>query len=247
VKYVSYSLYGSNDIYKYGLIRNIDSVFKLLPDYKPLVYLEKDADESFKHKLASLGAEVRTQDKYWHENGMFWRFQAIFEKNAERILVRDCDSDIIERDVAAVREWENSKFVFHIMRDHPLHTAPILGGMWGAVVEPTKKHFDRCDFLSYGKNKGQDQLYLASLYPALKNLSLIHDSFFRFEKTSKRFPTERVAGEFVGESLDELGRPLSKESRDLLFRVEGSRLQMEICDFRFRFQMLKTQVKYRFG
>ena len=33
----------------------------------------------------------------------------------------------------AVEEWIHSGKSFHIMRDHPYHSAVVLGGMWGGV------------------------------------------------------------------------------------------------------------------
>ena len=47
---------------------------------------------------------------------------------------RDLDSLITEREAAAVLEWQQPEYdnrPVHIMRDHPSHGVPILGGMWG--------------------------------------------------------------------------------------------------------------------
>ena len=38
---------------------------------------------------------------------------------------------ILQREVDAVRVWEKSGKIMHIMRDHPHHTVLILGGMYG--------------------------------------------------------------------------------------------------------------------
>jgi hypothetical protein len=43
---------------------------------------------------------------------------------------RDLDSQLNEREVAALQEWLQSGTAMHIMRDHPLHTWPILGKLW---------------------------------------------------------------------------------------------------------------------
>ena len=44
------------------------------------------------------------------------------------MLSRDVDSNISEREVAAVKQWLNSDASFHVMRDHPQHGVFILAG-----------------------------------------------------------------------------------------------------------------------
>lgn len=222
MKYVSYSLYGLDPVYREGLVRNILSVQRLLPDYVPIAYLSVEQDDDFVQKLRGLGAKVVVESDDWPRNGMFWRFLVIFEDAAERILIRDCDSDILERDVAAVRAWELSEKSFHIMRDHPLHAAPIMGGMWGAKVDFLRPLVNKSDFMRYTDSKGLDQEYLAMLYPKVVSRSLIHDSIFRYERGARRFPIERKNLEFLGEPLDEFGHPTSLEARVLLERFEKS-------------------------
>ncbi len=54
----------------------------------------------------------------------------------DAILCRDLDSHITPREVAAVEEFFSyPKLTFHTMRDNPAHTAPVMGGMWGAKVD----------------------------------------------------------------------------------------------------------------
>lgn len=222
MKYVSFSLYGLNPVYREGLIRNILTVQSVLPDYVPVAYISAEQDGEFIQRLRGLGARVLIQSDDWPRNGMFWRFLVIFEESAERILVRDCDSDILEREVAAIRAWETSEESFHIMRDHPLHAAPIMGGMWGAKVDFLRPIVNKDDFMRYGESKGLDQEYLALLYPKVVNSALIHDSIFRYERRSRSFPIERKNLEFLGEPLDEFGQPASVEARALLGRFEKS-------------------------
>ena len=62
---------------------------------------------------------------------MTWRFLVLGDPTVRKFASRDLDSQISGRERDAVRQWENSEFLFHGMRDHPHHYAPILGGMWG--------------------------------------------------------------------------------------------------------------------
>ncbi len=56
-------------------------------------------------------------------------------------LSRDLDSTIAEREAEAVKEFLHSNSSFHVMRDHPAHTAEVLGGMWGAKANELRPEF----------------------------------------------------------------------------------------------------------
>ena len=66
-------------------------------------------------------------------NGMFWRFQPLGDPTVEVFGSRDSDSFLSEREEASVRAWLRSGEQFHVMRDGPFHSIPVLGGLWGAV------------------------------------------------------------------------------------------------------------------
>ena len=62
---------------------------------------------------------------------LIWRFLPILDPNVDILLSRDLDSTITSREVEAVKQFLNSSKDFHIMRDHPNHIQPIMGGLWG--------------------------------------------------------------------------------------------------------------------
>jgi hypothetical protein len=61
-------------------------------------------------------------------NPMNWRYLASMNSQIDRILIRDIDAEIIPREQAAVQQWLESEFTFHVMRDHQFHAEPIMGG-----------------------------------------------------------------------------------------------------------------------
>ena len=67
-----------------------------------------------------------------------WRFLPAIDDQVELLFVRDLDSHISQREVDAVQEFLNSTEDFHVMRDHPQHDVPILGGTWGIKLEKNK-------------------------------------------------------------------------------------------------------------
>merc|ERR1712018_1118233 len=73
-------------------------------------------------------------------NGMLWRFLPLLDQLVDVVLVRDLDSRLSAREAAAVTDWLNdTQFAVHVMRDHPSHSWPMLGGMWGARFDSLKK------------------------------------------------------------------------------------------------------------
>lgn len=64
----------------------------------------------------------------------------------DRFMVRDLDSIISSREIAAVKVWLKSGKTYHMMRDHPYHTVVILGGNGSFItksyiLQVKKKYF----------------------------------------------------------------------------------------------------------
>jgi len=220
----SFSVYGSDPKYITGAIQNALDIQKLGSSYKSVFYCGKSIPESVIQNLELAGGIVRRESEGWHPNGMFWRFQAQAEFFYSNVMFRDTDSRISLREIEAVKEWLNSDKDLHIMRDHPFHNAKILGGMWGAKAGCNSLLEILPKYDSFGASHGQDQVFLMKVvYPEFRDRAFIHDSFYKFESNSKPFPTKRLLGEFVGESLDELGN-YNPKLRKILKAAESSRL-----------------------
>ena len=75
------------------------------------------------------------------------------------MIVRDTDSRLGIREKLAVDEWLDSGKKLHIMRDHPYHRVPMLGGMWGCRPVLMDGLFDKIDqhIKSNPDEKGSDQ------------------------------------------------------------------------------------------
>ena len=54
-------------------------------------------------------------------NRMVWRNLPLLDDQADNLMVRDLDSEINMREVAAVQQWRQSNYTFHVMRDHQHH------------------------------------------------------------------------------------------------------------------------------
>ena len=57
-------------------------------------------------------------------NPRLWRYLPMMDPLVNRIMSRDIDAEIIEREATAVRQWLLSNYTFHIIRDHHFHCYP---------------------------------------------------------------------------------------------------------------------------
>jgi len=210
-KYVSFSLWGDEDIYNIGAIRNAQLMKEIYPGWKMIVFHDVTVpDSTIKelNKLDVITKDVTSLDLY----GMFWRFLVIDYDDCELAIFRDTDSRITEREQDGVLEWISSKKTLHVIRDHPAHRIPfgndqpgILGGMWGIKgnVLPikemiTKYHHDKD--LRYGS----DQNFLKVVYNVFQNDMFLHDEF----SGGNKFKLDRINGSFIGERIDVNDKPL---------------------------------------
>lgn len=66
---------------------------------------------------------------------VIWRFLPLLDPTVNRIMSRDTDSLVLDREVDAVNEWLQSGTSFHIMRDYVGHCLPILAGISEVYLE----------------------------------------------------------------------------------------------------------------
>lgn len=136
-KYISFCLYGDNPLYSDGLIENLKIGRSVYPTWQPIVYLEERKRTELEPVIESYGVQVipvpssHLSERQLLIRGMFWRLKALDISDASHVIFRDCDSRVSMRESLAVNAWLDSNTDFHFMYDHPYHTVPILGGMWG--------------------------------------------------------------------------------------------------------------------
>jgi len=195
---VSYSLWGDNPKYTEGAIKNALGTAQWYHGWECRIYYADvpqviiDELQKFDHvNLINMG------DGKGNWMGMFWRF---FAADSDDIVIsRDTDSRVSEREAAAVHEWLQSGESFHIMRDHPYHGTPILGGMWGARDGILKGITYKVEAFHKEDRWQIDQDFLKTIiHPEVKNFAMTHDPIFEY----KAFPTKRQDGEYVGKAFN---------------------------------------------
>src|SRR6056300_1044628 len=116
-KYISYSLWGTNKVYTYGIIENVLDAKKFYEGWIVRVHYNDTVPENIVEWLKSQdNVELVHHDSIDSKaSNMFWRFEDYFIKDAT-VLIRDADSRFSQREVDCVNEWLASTKDFHIIR-----------------------------------------------------------------------------------------------------------------------------------
>lgn len=214
-KIISFSIWGSNPKYTLSAETNIDLAAELYPGWTCRFYVDETVPFDIRENL-SKRSEVIIMPKSDGHYGMFWRFMPLDDSEVERFIVRDTDSRLSIREREAVREWEESDKVFHVMRDNIWHNVvPVPGGMWGATSDfrPDYKNMlenwlssngHRLFSHPRGKYFFLDQSFLAErIWPLVINKSFAHESFkSTYGGYKKDFPIKNKDGMFVGQPYE---------------------------------------------
>jgi len=209
-KVISFSLWGNKPMYNIGAIKNAELAKVFYPDFECWFYIHEETVPSITiEELSKLD-----NTKIILKNGdlskckpMMWRFESIDEHDVEIMISRDTDTRILLREKLAVDEWLNSDKLFHIMRDHPHHQSIIQAGMFGAKkIQSIPSWNNLIIQKKFNGEKECDQDFLAEIiYPLVKDISLIHASFNKYEDYCKLFPIPycneyKFVGEYVYEN-----------------------------------------------
>ena len=200
-KVISYSLWGDKPKYTIGAIKNAELANNIYPGWISRFYIGNTVPNNIVDIISSIpNTELIFMDSENNWKAMFWRFTSCYDETVDISIFRDTDSRLSMREKYAVDEWLKSNKTFHIMRDHPYHRYPMLGGMWGYKknnaydIKTLLNNFNTID--SYGTDY---QFFIEKLYPLIGNDKVVHDEFF----DKKPFPKPRENKEFVGDVFDE--------------------------------------------
>ena len=198
-KVIAFSLWGSDPKYCVGAVKNAELTSKIYPGWEPWFYCGSSVPKDYMTEIESNGGTIISRPESGDWTGMFWRFEPISHPEVDVMISRDTDSRLSLREKFAVDEWMKSEKLFHVMRDHPAHATPILGGMWGAKkpILGDMKHL----ITAYSKGNfwQVDQNFLKDVvWPRVQYTTMTHDEFF----AKIAFPTKRQNYEFVGDVFD---------------------------------------------
>lgn len=230
-KIISFSLWSDNPKYNVGAIRNAELAQKIYNGWTCRFYVA-NTPVNFPPAVETLqtmsNVEIVRLDNYRADWGlMLARLNPAADPDVEYMISRDCDSRLSLREKAAVDEWIASDKLFHTMHDHPHHSVPILGGMFGikcqnipAIEFPYEAHKW---FINHQERWQVDQDFLTQeIWPIVKDDCMNHDQFFQHIWGGIPFPTLRQGLEFVGQVFDE-NEVTVAEHQNMLFKYLKAR------------------------
>ena len=180
---IAFSLFGQLPKYCEVAILNAERRQAIYPDWTCRFYVDDTVPAPVLERLKKFGAEVVPVDpdmRSWP--GPMWRFAAYDSPGLQRVIFRDADSVISEREARCVRAWVESPHGFHQMRDYATHTELLLAGLWGCVggsLPPMRDMIAR--FLKKPVKSAHfaDQFFLREkVWPYARQDILHHDSTF---------------------------------------------------------------------
>jgi len=132
MKYITYSIWGDNKVYTYGIVENVLDAKKYYKDWIVRVHHNDTVPQNIVDWLKKQDNVdlIRHPGVETKASNTLWRFEDLFIKDAT-VISRDADSRFTEREIKLVNQWLNSSKDFHIIRDHKHHTVPILAGTFG--------------------------------------------------------------------------------------------------------------------
>lgn len=218
--YISFSLWGHLPIYTKGVIKNADLMPSIYPDWEMIVYHDDTVPAEILEELSDRNVQlILIKDQSIHPS--FWRFYAADLEDCARVVFRDADSRVSEREFLAVEEWIVDNTVLHVMRDHPFHHIPfgasklgILAGMWGIKGGELKmiKLIEEFVLQKQAQEYGIDQSFLESIHDRFNESKTVHDEFFE----GQSFPIAREDFRFIGERIDESEQPLGDDWKHIM-------------------------------
>ena len=180
---ISFSLWGTVPFYGYGAMINLILSRTIYPGWSCRFYVDASVPRACVAFLADNGADVRKIEDEYPGVGLFQRFLVMNDPTVGRFLVRGCDARLSAAEADLVRQWIDSGYPFHAVRDHVLHSELMIGSLWAGrsdcgidVVALMRRYFGGTPTARYG----HDQFMLGRLlWPLIRNRCLVHDKYYR--------------------------------------------------------------------
>jgi tetratricopeptide (TPR) repeat protein len=182
---ISFSLWGTAPFYSYGAMINLVLSRTVYPGWTCRFYVDSAVPPACVAFLRDNGADVRNIEDEYPGVGLFQRFLVMSDRTVGRFLVRDCDARLSAAEADLVRQWIDSDYPFHVVRDHVLHNELMIGCLWGGrtdcgidIVALMKRYFKFGPTAKYG----HDQRMLGlMLWPLIRSRCLVHDKHYRLD------------------------------------------------------------------
>lgn len=197
-KMLVYTVDGTNPRHVDGIAANAQLHHTVYPGWNMRVYYDSSLPSNAKRVLRNNGVDLVDMSRSSVPKHA-WRLFAALDTSIGWFCSRNADTRLSSREKLAVDAWVASGREFHMMRDHPSHSAhDMLEGMWCALHDgfPDVTH----NLLTHPAHNFDINTFLHNeIWPIAQSSVLQHDSF----TCSKfgggvPFPSPRVEWEYVG-------------------------------------------------
>ena len=190
---IAFSLFGANPKYCETAVLNVLEQPMMYPHWRCVFFVDASVPADVVERLRDGGRVIEvTEPALLSAPGPMWRFLAYDLPDVHRVMFRDADSVISQREAEAVQEWIDSGERFHLMRDYPTHTELMLAGLWGVcagALPPMRALMDSFLAQPVSSQHFADQHFLRSwVWPYARQSLLQHDSQFGFLQ-ARPFPS----------------------------------------------------------
>jgi hypothetical protein len=209
---ISFSLYGSSELYLVGALANAREYSLLFPGWELVFFVgdsvPRDVVESLQRQESCQVIQMGEMPE--DSSAMLWRYLPASWSSTEAVLFRDADCRPSARERAAVDEWLATRKSAHGMRDHANHHEALMGGLWGVRGNVLRNVKAMIDGYGIDSHFSGDQRFLRSVvYPLVADDLLIHQDWPVYPDASgveiRPFPTLRSGSEFVGQGFTDDG------------------------------------------
>lgn len=230
----SYSLYGDNyEAYFKPLIENIE-ISATNNANVVLNVLDSDIERVKQYFKRYLGCiRIFSYDSGRYANcPKILRFLASHKIESNFYFFKDSDSVVTDKEKLIMKEWMNSlNPTALIVRDHPLHIAPIMAGMFGVnrglsikIADSALGYFANSKH-SHFNSYSYDQDWLArNIYPEIVSDAHVNTSFFYYSGERVRRINREIDGhKFIGAQVYK-GSSIESGSLDPYMNLYGEDL-----------------------
>jgi hypothetical protein len=206
----SFTLFGSEDKYCKGMIRNAEEIQKRFPEAKTYIFCGNDIPDSILSTLESFPSVQLFKTNQIGLINKIYRYLPIDDPDVDVCIVRDADSRVYDRDETSIRDFLKSDKLCQIIRDHKVHKVAILGGMVsfkkGCLLANMREligHFITEELDNKPFEFEDDQNFLKKyIYPLIVRNALIQDEYdqpFEPPEFHTKISKPRVFPHFIGQ------------------------------------------------
>ena len=189
---LSYCLFGTNSRYFDALYKNIEFIELNYADiFTVSIVVADDVPSIWIDMLSKTSALLVSSNDRLMLNipSLLLRIYPILSGQGDTCFFRDADSYLTKSEMDSMLRFIDSNYLYHIVRDHPYHLAPIMGGLFG-IKSARYEVFKNSFFRHIGKypswnneNSGArgEQIILADhIYPLAYKEAYIESNFVLF-------------------------------------------------------------------